>query len=271
MRPLWFVEILKKTFPNVKLIAKLTRIPILSKLFELMLFKGDNIIYLPKDQVIRVDKTISMPEDMVLPSKVLEYFIKKANHHWIMDFCICRSSMECKDYPIQLGCLFLGEGVLDINPQLGKLVSEKEALMHLKKCKEAGLVHLIGRNRLDKQWLGVKEGNKLLTICNCCPCCCLWRISSTLTPKIGSRIKKMEGVEVKVSEKCTACGICTEGICFVDAIKIIGKKAQISNECRGCGRCIEICPNQAISIEIFDINNSVENSIHKIDKIIDLA
>jgi len=269
-RPLWFVNILEKTFPNIKIIAKLTRIPILGKIFDHLLFKGDEIIYLIQDRVIPINQEVEKPGEMVLPSQILEYFINKANYHWIMNFCICRDSMECKDYPINLGCLFLGEAVLGINPQLGRLVSKEEALEHIKKCREAGLVHMIGRNRLDKQWLGVKPGNKLLSICNCDPCCCLWRVSPILDPKIGVKIQKMSGVEIQVTDDCIGCGTCTEGICFVDAIKLSDNHAIINKECRGCGRCVEICPQNAIELTIND-SEFVKKSIEQIDKIIDVT
>ena len=270
MKPLWFVELLKKTFPNIKLIAKLTRIPFLGKFLDLAMFEGDEIIYLTQDNVIQVNKELNKEEDIVLPSQVLEYFINKANYHWIMNFCICRDSMHCKDYPISLGCLFLGEAVLGINPLLGRLVSKDEALDHIRKCKEAGLVHMLGRNRLDKQWLGVKPGEKLLSICNCDPCCCLWRIAPILATKIGSKIHKMPGLEIKVTDKCIGCGNCTKGICFVDAIQLIENRAQISKECRGCGRCVEICPQNAISVE-FNNNESIIKSIKKIENLVDVT
>lgn len=269
-RPLWYVELLKKTFPNIKFIAKLTRVPILRKIFDMAMFEGDDIIYLTQDNVIQVNKELNKEDDMVLPSQVLEYFINKANYHWIMNFCICRDSMQCKDYPINLGCLFLGEAVLGINPQLGRLVSKDEALDHIRKCKEAGLVHMLGRNRLDKQWLGVKPGDKLLSICNCDPCCCLWRIAPILATKIGSKIQKMPGLEIKVTDKCIGCGTCTKGICFVDAIQLIENHAQISKECRGCGRCVEICPQNAIEISIND-PDFVTKSIKKIENLVDVT
>jgi len=269
-RPLWFVKILKKTFPNIKFIAKLTNLPILRTLFDILLFKGDDIIYLAQDKVIQIDKSLGEYTDFVLPSQVLEYFVNKAKHHWIMNFCICRSSMDCKDYPIDLGCLFLGEAVLDINPQLGRLVTKEEALIHLKKCRDAGLVHMIGKNLLDKQWLGVKEGNKLLSVCNCDPCCCLWRVSSILAPKIGKKIQKMPGITIEVTEKCIGCGTCMKGICFVKAIHLIDNHAVISDECRGCGRCIEICPQNAIKLSIKD-QEFVKKSIKRIDMIIDVT
>jgi Fe-S-cluster-containing hydrogenase component 2 len=240
-RPLWFVKLLKKLFPNVKFIAKLTNIPLLGNVFDFLLFRGDDIIYLPQDTVIEVNKPLGEYNEYVLPSQVLEYFINKAKNHWIMNFCICRSSMDCQDYPVDLGCLFLGDAVLDINPQLGKLVTKKQALDHLRKCRDAGLVQMIGRNRLDAQWLGVSPGEKLLSICNCDPCCCLWRVSSILAPKIGSKIKKMPGVVIRVTDKCI-----------------------------GCGTCVGVCPQNAIEI-VIDDEKYIKKSIQEIDNIIELA
>ncbi|TFG08000.1 MAG: 4Fe-4S ferredoxin [Promethearchaeota archaeon] len=269
-RPLWYVKLLKKAFPNVKFVAKLTNLPVLGKVFDKLLFEDDEIFYLPMDKVIKTDVNLGEYEEYVLPSQVLEYFIEKANYHWIMSFCICRDSMQCKNYPIDLGCLFLGEAVTGINPKFGRLVSKEEALDHLKKCQEAGLVHMIGRNLLDKQWLGVKPGNKLLSICNCCPCCCLWRVAPVLNPSISSKVSKMPGVEVCVTDKCIGCGACTDGVCFVDAIKIINDRAIITEECRGCGRCIDICPQEAIKMTIED-NEFIKKTIKRIDEIIDVT
>ena len=269
-RPLWFVKLLEKTFPNVKFIAKLTRVPVIGKLIDILLFQDDDIIYLPKDNVIPININLENKGDLVLPTSILEHFINKAKSHWIMNFCICRESMQCKDYPINLGCLFLGEAVHEINPELGRLVSKEEALEHVRKCSEAGLVHMIGRNLLDKQWLGVKDGKKLLSICNCDPCCCLWRVSPMLSQKIGKKIQKIDGVEVRINDNCIGCGTCTEGICFVDAIRIENERAQISEECRGCGRCVEICPQEAIEFKIND-ETYISRAIKQIEKIIDVS
>jgi len=269
-QPLWFVKLLKKAFPNIKLIARLTNFPVLGKIFEKIMFEGDDITYLTQNKVINVDKSINKQDEYVLPSQVLEHFIKKANYHWVMDFCICRSSMKCKDYPIELGCLFLGEATLGINPQLGKRVSKEEALEHIKKCQDAGLVHMIGRNLLDKQWLGVDPGDKLMSICNCCPCCCLWRVAPLMNPNIGSKVHKMPGVEVKVGDKCIGCGTCTEGVCFVEAIHLIGKRAIINKECRGCGRCVEICPQNAIELTIND-EEYINKTIKLLESLVDVT
>ncbi len=133
---------------------------------------------------------------------------------------------------------------------------------------EAGLVHLIGRNKLDTVWLDVGPGERLLTVCNCCSCCCLWRMLPDLHPDIGGKVTKMEGVEVNVTEACVGCGTCTEK-CFVDAIKLVDGRAQIGEECRGCGRCVEVCPQGAIRMTVPDVAD-IDGTFRRIQKAVDL-
>ena len=272
-RPLWFVELLKKTFPSRGLIARMTKVPLVGRVVDKMLFEGDDIMYLPKDNVvqktIQINKALEKPIDTALPSAIVHHFIEKANYHWIMNFCLCRDASKCEDYPIDYGCLFLGEAVLDINPQLGRRVTREEAHEYARKCREAGLVHLIGRNKLDASWLNVSPGNKLLTICNCCPCCCLWKMLPELNPEISRKITKMPGVDVRVTDNCVGCGTCTEGVCFVDAITLVDGKARIGAECRACGRCVEVCPNDAIELILQDAE-FVGESIQRVDSLVDV-
>jgi len=273
-RPVWFVNLIKKTFPGRFRIAQLTHVPLIGRLVERGLFAGDDIIYLPRDavarQVIPVNQPIARPADVVLPSRVVEHFIERANYHWIMDFCICREASHCQDYPTDLGCLFLGEAVLEINPRLGRRVSREEALEHVRRCREAGLVHLVGRNKLDTVWLGANPGTRLLTICNCCPCCCLWKVIPRLAPSLSARISRMPGVTVTVTARCTGCGTCTQGVCFVDAIHLDGQRAVIGEACRGCGRCVEVCPQRAIELTIDDAQ-FVERTIERLARVVDVS
>jgi ferredoxin len=269
-RPIWFVNLVKKYFPSRFSLAKLTKVPFVGGMIHYGLFDGDDIIYLPKDNVIRIDEPIPGPEDTVLPSQVLEHFIKKARYHWLMNFCICRDASHCQDYPIELGCLFLGEAVLGINPQLGRLVSKEAALAHVRRCRELGLVHLIGRNKLDTVWLGANPGHKLLTICNCCPCCCLWKMIPYIDPSIGRRITKMPSVMVRVTEDCVGCRLCAEGVCFVDAIRMEDELAVIGDACRGCGRCVEMCPAEAIELSL-DQDLFIRKSIERISPLVDVG
>ena len=269
-RPIWFVELLKMSFPGRFLFAKSTRAPGFRQVADRLLFEGDEIVYLPKDGLIQVDEPIAAAEDVVLPSEVVAHFIEKANHHWIMDSCICRASDECQNYPTDLGCLFLGEAVLKINPKLGRLVSREEALDHVDRCREAGLVHMIGRNKLDAFWLGTGPGHNLVTICNCCPCCCLWKMLPDLDPAISRKVNRMPGVEVWVNELCTGCEICLDDICFAQAISMVGDQAKIdTGRCRGCGRCLESCPCEAIELS-YQYEASVNQTIEVLTPLFDL-
>ena len=267
--PLWVVGLIKKTFPLVRTVARLTNVPGLGRLIELGLFEGDDIMYLPKDRVISIDRPVEAAADTVLPSQVVDHFIKEAGFIWIMDTCICRESLDCQDYPHDLGCLFLGEAARGINPRLGRQVTSEEALEHAARCREAGLVHLIGRNKLDSVWLNVRPGEKLLTICNCCPCCCLWRIVDEITPRISEKLTRMPTVSVKVTDRCVGCGACLDNVCFAQAIALKDGRAEIGEACRGCGRCVETCPNQAIEIS-FELPAAIQTSIDRLARVVDV-
>jgi ferredoxin len=271
-RPLWFVRLLKRTFPGRFVAARATHLPLLGRLVDRWLFDGDDLIFLPQDravQTISVDEAIDRPGEVVLPSRVVEHFVERARVHWVMDFCLCRAAEGCRDYPIELGCLFLGEAALGINPELGRRVTREEALAHVQRCREAGLVHLVGRNKLDTVWLGVGPGRQLLTVCNCCPCCCLWGVLPHVTARIGDKVARMPGVEISVNGRCVGCGTCTEGVCFADAIRLENGRAVIENACRGCGRCVDVCPQGAIDLSLEDWR-FVDQAIAHIATLVDL-
>ncbi len=268
--PYFIRTVIKKTFSGRFLISRLSRLPVLGRLIEYILFEGDHIIYLPKNNSLDINVSVKSTDNLVLPTQIIEHFIRKSKFRWKMDQCLCRDSSHCKDYPVDLGCLFLGDAAMGINPKFGRPVSIEEAVNHLNKCQEAGLVHLIGRNKLDTVWLNIGPGQKLLTICHCCPCCCLWKVLPVITEKISSKVQRIPGVTVKVSDKCKACGTCTDGVCFVNAIRLGEKSAVIDNSCRGCGRCVTTCPNKAIDITIAD-PDYINNSIEKISGLVDVT
>jgi hypothetical protein len=268
-RPVWFVDLIKKAFPQRFWLARLTNFPLIGDVVDFGFFHGDDLVYLPTDRSIKINELVADPGDYVLPSTIVDHFIDSASHLWVMDFCLCRAGNNCEDYSQQLGCLFLGEAVLQINPRLGRLVTREEAHEHIRRCREAGLVHMVGRNKLDVIWLGAGSGEKLLTICNCCPCCCLYKVLPEITPQISSKVKRLPGVSVQVTDNCLGCEDCTDGICFVNAIHLVDGQAVINEDCRGCGRCVEICPNEAIEITIQD-NEYIENTIQRLSQLVDV-
>ena len=119
------VQLIKLAFPGRFLAARATRVPVLGQVMDRWLFEGDHLFYLPQDHLIQVDEAVELPGEMVLPSQVVEHFIEQANVHWIMNACICRDGCRCEDYPIDLGCLFLGEAAEGINPKLGRRVTRQ--------------------------------------------------------------------------------------------------------------------------------------------------
>jgi ferredoxin len=249
--PVWCVDLIKRAFaPGVWLAPKLVRLPLVGGLAE-RLFGGDRVVVVPQPRVVRLDRELAGLEHQVLPTQILEHFIRAASQRWIMDFCICREGNACERYPRELGCIFLGQAAGGINPRLGRPATVEQALEHLERCREAGLIHVVGRIKLDTLWLNVRPGRRLMTICNCCPCCCITRLLPHVGAGIASTVKRMPGLTVRVTGACRGCGSCLE-TCFVEAIELDGDRATIGDDCRGCGRCVRACPNEAIELRLGD-------------------
>lgn len=277
------VGLIKRTFKlRFRLAGFCRRVAPVASIADRLFFEGDDIQVLPRDSTVKHSKImkleeinvdISVPvlmEESVLPSDVLREMIQRSSHHFLMDSCICRVSNDCKDYSHDLGCLFLGRGTKRISSKLGRMVSKEEAIEHVEKCQEAGLVHIIGRNKIDSVWLNTGAKEDLLSICNCCPCCCLWKMATELPENIGKNLTPMTGVNLEFNpEICTGCGRCTEDICFVDAIHVADGKAVVDKDkCRVCGRCAETCPKGALVVKISD--DAVKRSIERVEGLVDV-
>jgi ferredoxin len=271
-RPLISLRILKRFFGLRFIGAEATKWPLIGPLLQRWLFNGhksgDALFYLPKDRVV-INQSIADEVSVAAPSVVVEHFVREASHIFLMNECICRDAADCQNYDHNIGCVFLGEGVLDINPKLGHLVDQETALAHLARAREAGLVHLIGRDKIDAIWMGVVPSTKLMTICNCCSCCCLFKFLPNLAPKLQKKVEKMPGVEVYVTEACIGCGKCAEDVCFIGAVHMESGKAVIREDCRGCGNCAEVCPVNAIRVD-YAHERVISETIEQLSDIVDV-
>jgi len=275
-------RLIKKSFHQRFFMAKMTRVPILGRAMEFAFFEDDDIIILPKDEIaiktIRSIRTIDVdlsaqPSNIVLPSQVIEHFIRKSRYIFLMNKCMCRDSNQCKHFPPELGCIFLGRGVLKIPEGMGRMVTQEEALDHLRRCREAGLVHLIGRDKIDSVWLGTGSKENLLSICSCCDCCCLWKMLPELNSNINATVTRMPGVVVEIDQgKCIGCQACvTQNICYVKAIRMVDGKASINQAlCKGCGRCVQFCVKKAIDLRIED-SEFLKRTIERIEPLVDVT
>jgi ferredoxin len=270
-RPMWLVKLIKLNFKNRFIISRWTKKSALVRRFiDYLLFEDDEIYYLPKDRLV-INQSIEKQEDVVLPSDIVRHFIGEAKHIAILNKCICRESDHCKDYPVDLGCIMMGDATLKISPRLAHQATKEEALAHLQRANSLGMVHLVGRNKLDTIWLGATPGDHLLTVCNCCPCCCLYKVLPDLDISISKKITRAPGVTVTVDyEKCIGCGKCArKEVCFVNAIEMVDGCPVRSEVCVGCGRCVEVCPQRAIKLNIGD-ENYIETTVNRLTAKVDV-
>jgi len=215
-------------------------------------------------------------ENIIVPYQVFERFINKASNI-ILRTCPCRERGDCQDYPIEFGCIFMGDDTLNmaVSEEQAYVATKEQALEHTRKAIESGLIASIGRNVEEAEGAGVKDTGHFLSCCFCCPCCCVgakaaeYVTSAYRKPGMGM-VKKLEGLEINTdSAKCVGCGECVE-VCIPKAREIVeGKSSLNSDYCVGCGRCVDMCPNGALSFEIVD-PNYIEAFISRLESIVDV-
>jgi len=244
-RPLWQVRLIKKMWPTRFATARAAHLGPLGRWIENNFLLGDRMTQIPINQDIQ-----GLEPSVALPLTILEEFVREASTRVIMHQCICRDNNRCRDYSRNLGCVFLGEAARDIDPRLGKPAGVEETLGHIRDAIQSGLVPFTGRNKLDTVWLGVGPGDRLLTVCFCCPCCCLYNVFPHLPEHLRKGVVRLEGLEVTVTDRCTGCGRC-ETACTSRAVSVQAGRAVILGErCIGCGRCAAECPEKAIELRL---------------------
>jgi NAD-dependent dihydropyrimidine dehydrogenase PreA subunit len=104
------------------------------------------------------------------------------------------------------------------------------------------------------------NSNRMPTaVCSCCSDCCGVLIrNSYVKPVLGQYTFAKSRFEVEDRpEECTACGICTDNRCPVNAISmknypgLDGERAYTDPEaCIGCGLCVLTCPTDARKMKL---------------------
>jgi Fe-S-cluster-containing hydrogenase component 2 len=260
----------KKSFDRVlsmykhkDLAFKSTRVPVLKQLGKLVMPPEDmTLTYIP------IYESLELPEGTVAPLSVIEHFINEASDHLILSRCPCRSENGCQDFDPYFGCTFLGPAVRTVDPEVGRIVSREEALEHLREATEAGLISCLGKFKGDAIMLGVKDHSRLMTICHCCPCCCISTSMPLASKEARDILKKLEGVTVEVTDECNGCGRCVE-FCVFGQMSVTDKKVVIGDECKGCGRCAMVCKRDGIKITI-DNPEYIEQCIGRIGAMVDV-
>ncbi len=199
-----------------------------------------------------INADIEMQPGTPLPLELLNRFIEEASHRVLFSYCGCRKACSCEHYPVDTGCLLLGDSALDAVGRAGHEVGIQEAKEHAARAVQRGLVPIVGKARLDNFFFGVKDRGRMITTCFCCECCCVTRFTRLLPHSVVDPIfPRLEGITIEVTDACKGCGKCAEQ-CYMEAIRVENGGAVIGEYCRACGRCATVCPQAAVRIAIDD-------------------
>jgi UDP-glucose 4-epimerase len=205
--------------------------------------------------IIPVHETVGGTESVSLPFPLLVPLVEGASARFILDACPCRRSEGCQQHPAEIGCLFLGDAAARLHPDLGRPAGVPEALAHIQRALEAGLVPMVVHASFDAWLLGIPY-DRMLAVCFCCDCCCTVRQGLREGPAaFWDTVLRLPGLSVAAGPECRACGACLAG-CPVGAISLEEGRAVVASTCKGCGRCVAACPTGALRLQIepgFDV------------------
>ena len=229
----------------------LSKLPMFRNIVKLLVADEDYGVFIP------INQSLGTYESQIIPVKVFQHFINKASNIIMLHDCGCRRVNDCQDHDKSLGCMYMGDDTVNIliPEDKGRVATKEEAIERVKLAVENGLIPLLGRAMDEADAFGVEDTGHFLSMCFCCPCCCI--DGKIITHgSIGLNLfHRMDGVTVKVDEdQCVGCEECLK-VCVFRGMEMIDGIAQVNQErCLGCGRCENVCPNDAITIEIDEMS-----------------
>ena len=178
--------------------------------------------------------------EQVIPYPVARNIILSAPPKITVYECGCRLARQSPCSPTQV-CMFIGEPfasfMLEHHPRESKALSQKEALGLLKSEHERGHIHTA--------WFKNAMLDRFYVICNCCKCCC-GGIETMV--KYGISMMSSSGYVARVDETlCATCGTCID-LCPFEALSLEIYSIIAWDICMGCGVCVDQCPNDALSL-----------------------
>jgi UDP-glucose 4-epimerase len=227
------IKIAQRDFPGMKL----SRIPGLKRVFEDFLD-----IEHATGTAIPINQSLGSVESQVLPLAVVEHFINKASHIFLMTHCPCRTSRKCEHHDHSIVAV------------------------------ENGLVPSLGRLRGDSFTMGaLPDTGHFMSLCYCCPCCCILGTWKDAAKSVRNIFHRLEGLSVEVdAESCNGCELCID-VCIFEGMRMVDGKSVIDQDnCLGCGRCERECPTDAISIAMDD-PEGIEKLFARIESYVDVT
>jgi len=228
----------------------------------------------PHNEVTAIPINVSLPapESVPLPRRLIERVIRETSDIFILDECICRGKLDCANHPKTIGCMALGSAIGRMHPSHGRRATTAEAFEHVRKAADAGLVANVAHVWIDPLAFMLTPFNRLMFICFCDDCCCLYRTHMKRRgPNLDRAYQRLPGISITLDPAaCNGCGICAER-CFVAAIRMENGKPLIGEDCRGCGRCVELCPRKALSLSLADEETLAERLLGRVRGLADIG
>lgn len=203
---------------------------------------------------IKMNQTVARNiEHMHPPVDMLIDVIKRSSYRAALHECLCRKIGNCTDYPLDIGCLFLGPAARDsVARGVATELTVEEAIRHVKRAAEAGLSAAAYFVEIEEYVWGWpdEELPNILEVCFCCPCCCS---AVRFEQRAGGELQRIlhQGIGwscVVDTQACIGCGSC-EQACPHDCIRIKNDSAFIHETCAGCGQCVRACKHGALTIK----------------------
>ncbi len=164
-------------------------------------------------------------------------------HSFAINECICKKERALMDEPCPKPlhvCMAIAPipGFFERSNHWGKAISKEEAYRTLARAEQEALVHLTWNTQTGHMF-----------ICNCCSCCCGILRSINVMGMPASKVVNAHYFATIHPELCTACGICAQERCQVNAIEASEDVYRIMKDrCIGCGLCVGTCPAGAIEL-----------------------
>ncbi|RJR18877.1 MAG: hypothetical protein C4582_11170 [Desulfobacteraceae bacterium] len=190
-------------------------------------------------RVIPVQSTIKA-DLHVLQHEDIRQIIAKAKSFRVQD-CVCRREKALLGDPCKHtlhNCLqySMEESAFDYFNLDGEIITREEALRIMEEADQEGLVHTT-YNAMD-----VPAG----FLCSCCGCSCglMRALKEYHAPYAIARSNYVAHID---ADACTACGVCKDERCPMDAIvEDDGIYRVLEKRCIGCGVCAVVCPSEAL-------------------------
>lgn len=262
----WVRLMTRLSWPIIVTAKRLSAYPVVKHIIDpFFAYPWNEVTVIPINQVVRP------PDSVALPRRLLERLVSSVNDIFILDECICRNIVGCNAYPKNIGCMALGSAISRMHPSHGHKASRAEAVEHIRRAAKAGLVANVAHTWIDPLAFGLTNFNRLMFICFCDDCCCMYRTHMrNRGVNLDNAYKGLPGISIEVdSALCDGCGACVDQ-CFAAAMEIQNGAAVPGADCRACGRCVEACPQGAVFLHMEDEDAVYETVMERIKDVADI-